>query len=127
MPVWVGSEGLDDGLLVVPLVIDVLVGWVVVADISVSLDLRDEFLDGSSDSGPVLGLKGGNESIGVVGQFLIWREARVDIGTDIDTEGSVEDTGLEVGGGGGGNSVVDVLGWPPIRHGELLDGAQSLA
>lgn len=68
-----------------------------------------------------------DESVSIVGHRLVRSEARIDHGTHVNTEGSVEDTGLEVGGGGGGNSAVDVLGWPPIRHGELLDGAQSLA
>ena len=126
LPVGVSSEGLDDGLLVVPLVIDVLVGWVVVADISVSLDLRDEFLDSSSDSGPVLVLKGGNESIGVVGQVLIWLEARVDIGTDIDTEGSVEDTGLEICDGSGGDSAVLGKNESFSNNGEHFHGQESL-
>ena len=126
LPVGVSSEGLDDGLLVVPLVINILVGWIVVADTSVSLDFREEFLDSRNDSGPVLVLKGGNESIGVVGQFLIWREARVDIGTDIDTEGSVEDTGLEVCDGSGGDSGVLGKNESFSNNGEHFHGQESL-
>ena len=110
----------------VPLVIDVLVGWVVVADISVSLDLWGELFDSSSDSGPVLSLKGGNESIGVVSQFLIWLEALVDIGTDIDTEGSVEDTGLEVCDGSVGDSGVLSNNESLSNNGKHFHGQESL-
>ena len=126
LPVGVSFRGLDDGLLVVPLVIDRLVGWVGVADMSVGLDLREEFLDGRHDSGPVLVLKCGNESIGVVGQFLIGGEARVDLGTDIDTEGSVEDTSLEVCDGSGGDSGVLGKNESFSNNGEHFHGQESL-
>jgi len=106
LPVWVSSEGLNDCFLVVPLIIDVLVCWVVVANIGICFDLRGELLDSRSDCGPVLGFEGRDESIGVISQVLVGFEALVDVSTHINTEGSVEDTSLEVGDGSVGNSGV---------------------
>ena len=111
----------------VVLVIDVLVLWVVMADFSVRNGLRGELLDGGLDVRPVVIFELLDESVSIVGHRLVRSEARVDHGTHVNTEGSVEDTGLEVGGGGGGNSAVANRGVPPRGEGELLAVAHSLA
>ena len=49
LPVGVSSEGLDEALLVVVLVIDELVLSIVMADFSVRFGLRGELLDGGLD------------------------------------------------------------------------------
>ena len=76
------------------------------ADTSVRNGLRGELLDGCLDVRPVVIFELLDESVSIVGHRLVRLEARVDHGTHVNTEGSVEDTGLEVGNSGVGNSGV---------------------
>ena len=63
-------------------------------------------LDGAQNGGPLLGLDGGDEGVGIVSDLLVGLEALVDEGADISSIETEEDTSLEVGGGGGGDSVL---------------------
>jgi len=96
LPVRVSFDGLDDGFLMIPLIINILVCRIVMADISVCFDLRSELLYSCHDSRPVFGLKRRDKSICIIGQGLVWFEAFVDVRSHIYTKGSVEDTGLEI-------------------------------
>ena len=93
----------------VPLIINVLVGWVSVASGGILNDQRSELLDSGLDIGPVVILDLLNEVTRRVSQSLVGSEALVNVSANIDTEGGVEDTGLEVDGGRGGNSAVDAI------------------
>jgi len=129
LPVWVSSEGLDEALLVVILVIDELVLIVFVADGCVRDGLWGEFLDGGLNVRPVVVLELLDEGVGVVSHSLVWFEARVNHGAHINTECSVEDTSLEIGGSGSWDSTVLSRNWcvHPWGEDDLLEVADSLA
>ena len=106
LPVGVVLGVLDNELLGVVSGIDILVLGVGVAGVGISDSLWLEGDDGRLDGGPILLLDGGDESIGLVGEGLVGGEAGIELGLEVCTEEGVEDTSLEVGGGGGGNSGV---------------------
>ena len=112
----------------VPLIINVLVGWVIVASSGILNDQRSELLDSGLDIRPVVILDLLNEFACGVSQSLVGSEALVNVSANIDTEGGVEDTGLEVDGGRGGNSAVGTIGAVNIIAGEneLLKVADGL-
>jgi len=112
---------------VVILIIDVLVFWVVVANFGICDGLRGELFHSGFDVRPIVIFELLDESISIIGHSLVRSEARVDVSTHVNTEGSVEDTGLEIGGGSGGNSAVDSLRfWIPLAEDELLEVTDSL-
>ena len=96
----------DEVLLVLVLVVDGSVLGVSLTESGVVKSLGLERDDGRFDSVPVLGLDGSNESTSLISESLILLEADGHHSAEVLTVEGVEDTSLEVGGGGGGNSGV---------------------
>ena len=116
--VWLdGSDGLelpvrvvlgsDDNFLLSSVgIVDSLVLRVSVARVGVLDGLWLEFLNSFLDSVEVTSLDSCDEGIGVIGEVLVRREASAELGSEVLTQERVEDTGLEVSWGSGGNSVL---------------------
>ena len=110
LPVWVILGSLDDSLLSRVGIIDLLVLSVIVANGSILDGLWLKLRNGRLDGLPVSVLDGLDEGICLIGEGLVRGEASIELGLVVDTvvQESGEDTGLEVGWGGGGNSVLSL-------------------
>ena len=106
LPVWVVLGSDDNFLLSSVGIVDSLVLRVIVASAGVLDGLWLELLNSFLDSVKVTSLDSSDESIGVIGEGLVRREASVELGSEVLAQEGVEDTGLEVSWGGGGNSVL---------------------
>ena len=65
--------------------------------------------DDSLDGVEIAVLDGGDQGVGVVGESLVGDEALEQLGADVNSFESEEETGLELGVGGGGNGVLSSL------------------